>query len=407
MNFLNNLVKPKPVKRFASDTGGNVAMMFGFLSLAIFGSLAVAIDLSSAYSAKQRLQNTTDAVALIAARDGIEDQGELQALAQAYFDQAYPNAGESGSRIEVLNINRDGDTVDISTRNNIDTTFGQFFGHSDLDISVDSSTTFAQKPLDLALVLDTTGSMAGSKLANLQASATSLMDTLESFDNDKLRVSIVPFAQYVNAGDDQRNQAWVDGRSDNRDRLCMGSRTQPLNTQPEFNGASIPVIADANCGAAIQPLTGDFRALKRTISDFEARGLTYMPSGLLWGWRTLEASAPFTEASTSQNGEKVLVLMTDGANTVEVQGNEHTRQNRNSFNPAAANNLTQDICNRVKGSDIKVYTIAFEVDDANTRNLLRNCASEPENFFNAQNGSELDEAFTNIGSTLNELRITS
>ena len=402
LNFLNTLTKSNPVKRFSANEGGNVAMMFAFTSLVIFGGLAVAIDASQAFAAKQRLQNTTDAIALMAARDGIEDTGELQAVAQAYFDQAYPNAGESGSRIEVLSISRDGDRVDIDTRNNIDTSFGQFFGFKDLDVSVQSSSVFAQQSLDVALVLDTTGSMRGAKLAGLQASAGRLMDTFESFNNEKLRVSIVPFAQYVNVGEDQSNQGWLDTNGQNGEDLCVGSRTGGLNQVVEAGGTQIPVIPRARCGEAIQPLTNNYRALKTTIANLEASGFTYAPAGLMWGWRTLEPSAPFTEAQSSINGEKVLVLMTDGANTRSVNGQTHEGRSR-----ANADNTTREICNRVKGSDITVYTIAYEVTDAATRNLLENCASNPENYFNAQNAGDLDEAFTDISATLNELRITS
>jgi len=407
LKLLKPFVKSNKAKHYASETSGNIGMMFGFMIVVLIGGLAIAIDLSSAFAAKQRLQNTTDAIALLAARDGIEDQSELQAAAQAYFDQAYPN--ESGERIEVLNISRNGDRVDVQTRNNIDTYFSQFFGRSDLDVSVRSSTVFAQQSLDVALVLDTTGSMRGTKLASLKTSATRLMDTFESFNNDDLRVSIVPFAQYVNVGTNQRNEAWVRGRSNNRNALCMGSRSGTLNTEAAFNGNAMPVIPNAICGAAVQPLTNDFGALKSTINSLVARGFTYAPSGLAWGWRTLDERAPFEEAATSGRGQKVLVLMTDGANTRSVGANRFSNNGpfHEGANRVQADNVTSDLCESVKDSDITVYTIAFEVPDAGTRNLLRDCATSSANFFNATNASELDDAFSDIASTLNELRITS
>jgi len=400
-HFLKRLVNAKTIKRFNADRRGNVGMMFAALLFVMIGGLAIAVDLSSAYSARERLQDTTDAIALLAARDGIEDPVELEAAVQAYLIQAFPNA--AGDNIQVVNISRTGDRVDIETTNSINTVFAPIFGQNKLGVSAKSSSVFAQQSLDVALVLDTTGSMRGNKLASLKVSATRLMDTFEALDNDELRVSIVPFGQYVNVGTNQRNQPWVEVERGNRtNRLCMGSRQQPFNTQVEFGREPIPAITDASCGAAVQPLTNDFRALKRTINGLVARGATYAPSGVLWGWRTLDARAPFQEAASNTRGQKVLVLMTDGANTRSVDGAQHTGRNR-----AAADNLTRDLCERVKGSDITVYTIAYEVRDNNTRNLLRNCASTANNFFNAQNANDLDEAFTNISSTLNELRITS
>lgn len=402
LKLLKPFIKPNMTRRYAAETDGNMGMMFAFVFVMLVGGLTIAIDLSSAYSARQRLQNTTDAIALLAAREGIDDQGQLQAAAQAYFNQSYP--GVSGERIEVLNITRNGDRVNVETRNNIDTSFAQFFGRPNLDVSVKSSTIFAQQSLDVALVLDTTGSMRGAKLANLKVSATRLMDTFESFNNDDLRVSIVPFSQYVNAGVNQRGQSWLRDNGTAQGNLCMASRPAPLNTQVELGARRIPSAVGPNvaCGTALRPLTSDFRALKRTISSLTASGFTYAPAGLMWGWRTLDARAPFTEAAASGRGQKVLVLMTDGANTRAFSGGLH-----NSPNRAQADRTTADICSRVKNSDITVYTIAFEVPDAGTRNLLRDCATSTANFFDARNASQLDDAFANISSTLNDLRITS
>lgn len=399
---LKPFVKPNSPARYVSESGGNMGMMFAFVFVMLVGGLAVAIDLSSAFAAKQRLQNTTDAVALLAARDGIEDKGELQEAAQAYFNQSYPNA--SGDRIEVLNISRNGDRVDVQTRNNIDTSFAQFFGRPNLDVSVSSSTIFAKQSLDVALVLDTTGSMFGAKLANLKISATRLMDTFESFDNEDLRVSIVPFSQYVNVGVNQSGQPWLRNNGTVGGNMCMASRPKPFNTRVEFGARRIPsaVGPQVICGTALRPLTNNFTALKNTINSLTASGWTYAPTGLMWGWRTLDARAPFTEASTSGVGQKVLVLMTDGANTRAFSGGLH-----NSPSQAQADNTTTEICNRIKDSDITVYTIAFEVPDAATRNLVRSCATSPANFFNAQNSAQLDDAFSSISATLNELRITS
>ncbi|MEP1230081.1 MAG: TadE/TadG family type IV pilus assembly protein [Litorimonas sp.] len=401
MKFLKPFVKPRTTKQFYKDTCGNVGMMFAVTAFALIGGLAVAIDIANGFSAQARLQNTTDALALLASRDGIEDQAELEAAAQAYFEQAYPN--QSGDRIEVVSISRTGDRVDIETRNNIDTFFAPIFGNDDLNVRVKSSSIFSQQSLDIALVLDTTGSMQGAKIATLRNNATELMTTLEGFNNDKLRVSIVPFAQYVNVGANQRGQAWLDTNGVTGNTVCAGSRLAPLNTVVDAGSEPIPATPNATCPtAAIQPLTNDFNALRRTVRSFTASGFTYAPAGLMWGWRTLDARAPFTEASTSGNGQKVLVFMTDGANTRSVSGETHNGRNRDD-----ADDVTAQVCNNIKDSDVTVYTIAFEVSDTTTQNLLRNCASGAGNFFNAQNATDLANAFSNISATLNELRITS
>ena len=49
---------------YKKDTAGNMGMMLAVSTAALIGFLAVAVDLTNAFSAKQRLQDTTDAVAL-------------------------------------------------------------------------------------------------------------------------------------------------------------------------------------------------------------------------------------------------------------------------------------------------------------------------------------------------------
>jgi len=61
----------------------------------------MAVDLSNSYSAKQRLQDTSDAIALLAAKDkSLDTPAKLEAAAQALYDATYP--GEKGIRIVIV-----------------------------------------------------------------------------------------------------------------------------------------------------------------------------------------------------------------------------------------------------------------------------------------------------------------
>jgi len=144
--------------RYKKETKGNVAIMFAASVFLIVGLLAVAVDLTRGYAAQQRLQDTTDAVALLAAKDkSLDTPAKLEAAAQALYDATYP--GERGFRIEIENIQRDGDLVTVEVKNNIDTFFSNVFNTSNLDVGVRSTATFSDNALDVALVLDTTFSM--------------------------------------------------------------------------------------------------------------------------------------------------------------------------------------------------------------------------------------------------------
>src|SRR3546814_3456251 len=54
--------------RLLRDTGGNVALVFGFCVIGLVGGVGIAIDTSVAYNVKSRLSAAVDAAALAGAR---------------------------------------------------------------------------------------------------------------------------------------------------------------------------------------------------------------------------------------------------------------------------------------------------------------------------------------------------
>ena len=72
----------------------------------------------------------------------------------------------------------------------------------------------------------------------------------------------------------------------------------------------------------------------------------------------------------------------------------------------AANEVTADLCDRVKLANIEIITVAFEVDDVDTISMLQDCASSPTNFYNAQSSTALTAAFENIGNGFGKIRLS-
>lgn len=465
--YLKPIVKDKTkqaLSRFKRDEVGNFGIMAALCLTVFVGCLAIAIDLTNAYAAKSRLQDTTDAVALMAAKDNLKTQAQLNTAAQNYFAMTYP--GADGSRIKIKDVKRNNEAVTVTAENNIDAYFSRMFGRENLDVGAQSSAIYAKKSMDVALVLDTTFSMSEKgKLASLKTASTNLVKTIEKQKNDNVRLSVIPFAQYVNVGTSRRNAVWLDVPADRVEtgakvckmksdiisrsncrtirrtctndgvsydcsykkcdvkrgapyescttpkktytwNGCVGSRKSPYDEAAAYNGRKIPGLVNVKCGAEIQPLTTNLKSVKSTISKMNARGETYMPAGLAWGWRALDNEQPLTEASKAKAGvkksEKVLVLMTDGDNTKSKSGIFHTGGNAKD-----TNDKTEDLCQAIKSSDITVYTIAYEVTDNKTKSLLQGCASDNTKYFDAKNAKDLNDAFEAIGEALNELRITA
>ena len=69
------------------------------------------------------------------------------------------------------------------------------------------------------------------------------------------------------------------------------------------------------------------------------------------------------------------------------------------------NTKTEDVCNAIKAKGIRIYTIGFQVYDSTTQNLLRNCATQPDMYYNSPSNAQLAEVFQDIAQGLNDLRI--
>ena len=133
---------------------------------------------------------------------------------------------------------------------------------------------------------------------------------------------------------------------------------------------------------------------------------TFIPGGLLWGWNMLNSEQPLTVAATAADAktlglQKALVLMTDGANTVKPSGNSFVVQNP----PTDANALTAKLCTNIKAEGIIIYSVAFAINNSATETMLKNCASGPDNFYNATSSSDLQRAFQRIGTSLLRIRL--
>jgi len=92
---------------------------------------------------------------------------------------------------------------------------------------------------------------------------------------------------------------------------------------------------------AITPLTdvsvpAGATTVKNAIDAMVDVGATNVPEGMAWGWRTLSSGPPFTEgrAETEKGNDKVLIVLTDGANTyytpTSVTAQSYSGSNANS-----------------------------------------------------------------------------
>ncbi|MGX7707440.1 pilus assembly protein TadG-related protein [Methylobacterium sp. Gmos1] len=203
------------------------------------------------------------------------------------------------------------------------------------------------------------------------------------------------------------------------------------------------VVIGPNFGCSTQPLqrlTRNASVLTTLIDNMIAGGSTNIHEGLMWGWRTISPKSVFADGSAYSNEavSKIIVLMTDGANTWTDNSRSYNKSllssngyfvnadgsdadihfppaNQNIANGTQARNaldaLTKLACANAKADPAKVsvYTIGFSVSsdpiDAQGIDLLKTCAS-PNQYFQANDGNSLIGAFNAIAASIGKLRLT-
>jgi len=74
-----------------------------------------------------------------------------------------------------------------------------------------------------------------------------------------------------------------------------------------------------------------------------------------------------------------------------------------SIGASEKNNRMADMCDTIKANGVVVYSIAFNISEANST-LLKDCASSGNNYFNVT-GSQITYAFSAIATTINQLQL--
>lgn len=426
------------------DRGGAVAATVALILVPLAIAVGTAIDVGRAVAARTSLRTALDAAALAAAQETSESAAlaTLERFLRANYDET--RWGE----LSAFHVTKGDLTVTVDARAAVPTTILRVVGLDEIEVGAEAEVTVGGANLEVALVLDITGSMEGQPIRDLKRAASDLVDIVVRDVQTPFysKVSIIPYSMGVNVGllaDTVRGPikpgtCTTPGCQFYRFTAADGStQTFPISTcVSERIGTHAytdvaPGVAlvgrnyvDTNnpCpGALLQPLGSNKLALKAAIATFTAAGSTAGQIGLAWGWYTLSPSfglwtgssvpAPYDDEDT----KKILVLMTDGEfNTAYCNGvisrDSSVGSTSRKINCNATNGhpFTQarKLCTAIKAKGIVIFTVGFGLDQATAIDFLRSCASSPEHFYTAQTGAELRAAFQQIASRISKLRLS-
>ncbi len=406
------------------DERGSVTILFGISCIVLFGVMGIAIESARYQDIASRAQAGLDGATLAGAKLLADDDvstSDIQDQAKQYFDAAIATFGVDTAFISPLQVAVDRATgaVESSVQIKVPNFFGTIMGLDRLTtINRASKVVYGMQKIELALVLDVTGSMnQKNKIGDMKAASADIIDALfdKSVSESHTRIAVAPFSSSVNVGTyraavaDTTNAVADDcviERADTTDAEPSGanrSKTAPLT--PAYGMYGCP-------DAPIIPLLGKSEkdTLKNTINSYVASGWTAGHIGAAWGWYLLSPAwnGIFSGRSKPNNYDpekviKAVVIMTDGEfNAAYLNGDLA------STDPVQADlsyGQFQTLCTGMKDNGIRVFTVGYDLPAA-SRALteLEACATTGD--FHSAAAGNLKNVFKDIADSLTALRVS-
>ena len=451
------------MKKFKQDNKGSVlvtvAVVLPVLILAVLGS----IDFMKVSKTQSKFETAVDNALLSAVAKSVSTVPTE--TAQNYFN--YNFSGEDGFQLNSLQVTFDEAnfqwTVEASGNT---TTFLDLIGSEEEGFNLYHKATVewdTESLVELVFTIDTSASMcmetvrserednsllvefrpdnSCTKLNAMKTALSNIIDNgitpLEGIGGPTYKVGIVPFNHKVKMPD----------LADLPMPLTMVESTHSKGSANYFTN-----FDDAEPLAEVYPLTAvgnaiDLANLKNHINNIEQQ-----PEGLGWTRSNIAAlssammldpeyhrhfdGARPTELLTGS--EKIVVLMTDGANmgccyAAHPEGNFENQylylyqvdnahlvgleKANEILGDSFLNNWTEEyaipeegVCQQMKENNITVFSVVFDVDDRDTggrqiKDAFKDCASNHQFYFDVSTPEELQLAYETIAQSLIKIRI--
>jgi Flp pilus assembly protein TadG len=219
-----------------SGDEGAVALIFAICGSVMIASLCIALDTIDGGMTQSRMQSALDIATLSAGVDLVHGTGlsvaQWQKDARAYYDANMPTGymsitmPDSGFSATLSGSPATGETIQLSAAGTLNLiapvvvpgtsgsgsgsgSGGQTLPTSTPMTAINTALYLPQSTLELALVLDNTGSMAdsagsdqsqGSKIEGLRTAANALVSDIFGQSGNNSYIGVVPFTTMVNVG---------------------------------------------------------------------------------------------------------------------------------------------------------------------------------------------------------------
>ena len=318
-----------------------------YILVMILMVVGIGIDLMRFERDRAELQNTLDRAVLAAA--DLEQTLDPEEVVNDYF--AKSNLGDKLKSV-TLSQGLGYRSVAATAEAVVPTQFMHMTGLDSMTAPAQGTAEEKVGAVEISLVLDVSGSMAyNNRLSNLQTSAKQFVDTiLAGSTSSASSISIIPYATQVNVGEklltkfnlqQLHDYSWCVNFIPEQFKKSHLLVTDELEHTAHFDpftrsdGTLDLPVCPTRPGTDILPLTNSQTKLHNHIDAMTAGGNTSIDLGMKWGTALLDPAmrpvintmigaglvpAEFSTRPMNYNDSdvlKVIVLMTDGANTTQ------------------------------------------------------------------------------------------
>jgi len=404
---------------FHNDERGVVAVMFALSAVGLLLTSGLAIDVGRAVHASSRIGAALDAAALAGAK-AMRLQGLTKAETISLTEDVFQaNMRQLNDPVAIndlrVKVNVAKSEVEVEVDAAIPMTLGKLAGMTEMALGKSATAIFEAKDIEIAVQLDVTGSMSGSKMVDLKEATKLLVDTVipDEPTGQTIRVAYAPYSSGVNAGG--LADAVTGGAASAAGSACTFERLNDADQTTDFapyGAAALRSMDDLPAGAPraacpparVLPLTDNKDVLKATVDSYSTAGYTAGHLGTSWtyyllspNWAGLYGADAKPVNYDDEQTMKFAILMTDGEYNTYNAGPNVTK----------SSTAAKDICAAMKSSGIVIYTVGFMLTDATAKDVMTTCASGVTKAYAADSGDALKAAFKDIAEDIVTLRLTN
>ncbi len=460
-------------RKLKGDRSGEVAITFGLTCVIMLVMVGGAVDYGRWLHASKQTRTAIDAAVLAGARvmqlqgTGPTAQTNAKAAALKYYKENIKTRLATVSDTVAFVIPATNDSITATGNAYIKTPLLNVLSildgadHTKMPLFKSTAAEFpvaklkvggnAENSIEIAMMLDTSGSMSGTKLGDMKAAAIDLINIVV-WDNQSTytsKVSIAPFSADVRlptamnaaargnpAATITRASTCTSGSGKNKTTYacnvtyyrssCVVERTGANKYTDAAPGSNNYVLTEYNTNSSgtcsqptanvVVPLTNNKTTLTNAINGLVLGGGTAGHLGTAWAWYTISPNwnALFPAASQPQpygtaKLQKIAILMTDGEYNQEYSSLGISMGDSLAGTTANGSSVVQAkaLCDGMKAKGITVYTVGFDLGGNQTAiNTLSYCASSTSTFYNAANGNDLRQAFRDIALKVSDLYLS-